>query len=107
MDRLYMVASSICARVVCLADWLFTCLHPRTTFPMTLRVSVAADGQQLTRLETYIACLACGRHFAYDWTAMRAVTARPARPGKPGSVPMSVLLTRLGETPREPKMVLL
>ena len=54
-----------------LAERLYGCAHRRTTFPITLRVGVSVDGRQSAQSETYIACLECGRHFAYDWTAMR------------------------------------
>lgn len=65
MNRPYRVASAFYARLVDLDDRLFGCSHRRTTFPMTLWNGAS------TRKETYIACLACGRHFAYDWTAMQ------------------------------------
>jgi hypothetical protein len=48
-------------------DWLRGCAHRRTTFPITLQS------------ETYIACLECGRHLPYDWTAMRVTSHRNAR----------------------------
>jgi hypothetical protein len=49
---------------------LFRCGHQRTTFPITpLRryagpVTDSPGG-------TYVACLDCGKHFAYDWKSMR------------------------------------
>jgi hypothetical protein len=54
-----------------LADWLHGCSHRRTTFPITLRTSASDDRRQSAQSETYIVCLACGRHFAYDWSTMR------------------------------------
>src|SRR5205823_13779076 len=56
---------------------LWGCTHPRTTFPITLCASVTMDGQPGTQFETYIVCLECGRHLAYDWNSM-CVTRRPA-----------------------------
>jgi hypothetical protein len=51
---------------------LFGCGHPRTTFPITLRRSyadsVAVSGSVGS---TYVACLDCGKEFAYDWKSMR------------------------------------
>jgi len=38
---------------------LFGCSHRRTTFPLT------------SARHTYVACLECGKEFAYDWAAMR------------------------------------
>ena len=53
-----------------MANWLFGCSHRQTSFPITLR-----DGGGSRRhpksTETYIVCLDCGRHFAYDWEHMR------------------------------------
>ena len=61
------------------ADWLYGCSHRRTTFPITLRPDPDKNGQQSMRTETYIVCLQCGRHLAYDWTAMRpGMGAAPA-----------------------------
>jgi hypothetical protein len=85
MDRFNVVANTVRARVGGLADWLYGCSHRRTTFPITLRASVSVDSQQSAQAETYVACLECGRHFAYDWTTMRMTRQRPAfsrsRPG--------------------------
>jgi hypothetical protein len=41
---------------------VFGCSHRRTTFPLT-------PGRSGSR--TYVACLECGKEFAYDWAAMR------------------------------------
>jgi len=72
------MASVFRKRLFGLADWLYGCSHRRTTFPRTLRASASAGGQQGTEAETYIVCLECGRHFAYDWTKMRATRKRTA-----------------------------
>jgi hypothetical protein len=48
---------------------LFGCSHKRTTFPITP-----------TRGGTYVACLECGKEFAYNWMTMQIgepVVARP------------------------------
>ena len=47
---------------------LFGCGHQRTTFPITPRRRPAAS---VLRSSTYVACLDCGKEFAYDWKSMR------------------------------------
>ena len=71
MDHIYIVARAFRVRLLSLADWLYGCAHHRTTFPITLRTSVSVEGRQSEQAETYVVCLECGRHFAYDWTTMR------------------------------------
>jgi hypothetical protein len=66
MERLNLVANTVRARLEGFTDWLCGCSHPRTTFPITLR----AEGEPSTQAETYMVCLECGRHLAYDWTRM-------------------------------------
>jgi hypothetical protein len=61
-----------------LADILKGCAHRRTAFPITLRANESTDGRPSGTLETYIVCLSCGRHLAYDWSAMRVVRRQPA-----------------------------
>lgn len=78
MSQLYVVASAFRVSLAGLADWLYGCSHRRTTFPITLRASSSVNGRQNTQPETYIVCLDCGRHFAYDWTAMRITEQRGA-----------------------------
>jgi hypothetical protein len=59
-----------------MANWLFGCSHRRTSFPITFRNRDAG----LTHsggLETYVVCLDCGKHFAYDWAEMR-IAKQPA-----------------------------
>ena len=46
---------------------LFGCAHKRTTFPLT--PGRAAAGH--VRNSTYVACLDCGKEFAYDWQTMQ------------------------------------
>ena len=68
MDRFNAVTDSLRAGFAGLGDWLYGCSHHRTTFPITLRE------QPGTHVETYIVCLDCGRHLAYNWVAMRRST---------------------------------
>lgn len=63
MHRFHGAANTILMGLGNLTGWLCGCAHRRTTFPITLRGSPQS--------ETYVACLDCGRHFAYDWKAMR------------------------------------
>ena len=42
---------------------VFGCAHHRTTFPLT-------PGKNGTS-RTYVACLDCGKEFAYNWADMR------------------------------------
>jgi hypothetical protein len=46
---------------------IFGCSHRRTTFPLTPGRSHAGH----TRSATYVACLDCGKEFAYDWQSMQ------------------------------------
>jgi hypothetical protein len=78
MHSFSVVTTSICAGLGGLADILYGCAHRRTTFPITLRASGTTDGLQMGPLETYIVCLSCGRHLAYDWSAMRVIRRQPA-----------------------------
>jgi hypothetical protein len=81
MNLLYVVANAFRVCLSGLADWLFGCSHRRTTFPITLPARENVDGPQSTQSETYIVCLECGRHFAYDWTTMRIAKRRAACAG--------------------------
>lgn len=69
-------SNTVWLRLVDLAGWFYGCAHSRMTFPITLRASASADEQPGTTSETYIVCLECGRHFAYDWTRMRLTNHR-------------------------------
>jgi hypothetical protein len=67
---------------------LFGCSHQRTTFPLTPGRNGAAHASSgATRNGTYVACLDCGKEFAYDWDEMRIgqpVTTRvPAAEAQP------------------------
>lgn len=87
MERFNAVANALYVSLASLAEWLFGCSHRRTTFPITLRTSVSVGGQQRTPAETYVVCLECGRHFAYDWARMR-ITEQP-----PTLAPAAVVLS--------------
>ena len=63
-------SNDVAGRVYAFLKWVFGCSHPKTTFPITMPANAGA-GQP----ETYVACLDCGRHLAYDWNAMR-ITGR-------------------------------
>ena len=52
-------------------DSLFGCSHHRTTFPLTPGRKAAHQAPGATRNGMYVACLDCGKEFAYDWEAMR------------------------------------
>ena len=59
-----------------LADWIFGCSHRNTSFPITVRNGGGGRGRA-PRVETYVVCLECGRHFAYDWTNMQIARQHP------------------------------
>ncbi len=63
-----------------MADWLLGCSHRNTGFPITFRRSVSG-GEQSPGAETYVVCLDCGKHFAYDWAQMRIAKESPVRVG--------------------------
>jgi hypothetical protein len=79
MDRFHGMTNAVRVRLVGLAESLYGCSHRRTTFPMTLRTGLGQDGQQSTEVETYMACLECGRHFPYDWATMQVRNQRAGR----------------------------
>ena len=61
---------------------LFGCGHQRTTFPITPRRRVAGSlAVSGSPVGTYVACLDCGKQFAYDWKSMRI--------GEPMTEPMA------------------
>ena len=64
---------------------LFGCAHERTTFPITpgkKTAGIPATGG--LRNATYVACLDCGKEFAYDWKAMRI--GEPMAPPPPATM---------------------
>ena len=49
----------------------FGCGHQRTTFPITPRRKyVGSQAVTASQTGTYVACLDCGKEFAYDWKSM-------------------------------------
>jgi hypothetical protein len=63
-----------------LFSFLLRCPHQRTTFPLTPR-----RGAGLPARKPYVACLDCGKEFAYDWATMRVgpqlkASQEPAKP---------------------------
>jgi hypothetical protein len=48
-------------------DLFFGCSHKRTSFPIT----PARSSSGIARGGTYVACLDCGKEFAYDWKTMQ------------------------------------
>ncbi len=58
-----------------LLDVLFGCSHRNFSFPITKR-----PGQRLSAAAsvtgTYVACLDCGKEFAYDWHEMKVVDGK-------------------------------
>lgn len=87
MDRFSVVANVLRVRIAGVADWLYGCSHRITSFPMTLRTSMRVDGEQSTQSDTYIVCLQCGRHFAYDWITMHIAKRRVAWVAPPAPLP--------------------
>lgn len=55
-----------------LVDTMFGCRHERYSFPITVRAGTRRAGTA-QRSGTYVACLDCGREFAYDWQEMKVV----------------------------------
>jgi len=59
-----------------LFDVLFGCHHKNFSFPITKK-----PGQRLSPMAsvtgTYVACLDCGKEFAYDWHEMKVLTSVP------------------------------
>ncbi len=57
-------------------DWIlmlgFGCWHEKYTFPITPKRGHGIRAARLTGM--YVACLNCGREFAYDWQEMRVIS---------------------------------
>jgi hypothetical protein len=59
-----------------LVEAVFGCRHSRYSFPVTIRGTAASRRSQAALLTgTYVACLDCGREFAYDWEDMKVITS--------------------------------
>jgi hypothetical protein len=57
-----------------LVDVLFGCRHSRFSFPVTVR-GMMRRPQAAALTGTYVACLDCGKEFAYDWDDMKVITS--------------------------------
>jgi len=60
-----------------LMDTMFGCRHSRYSFPITVR---AGSRRIATGRRTYVACLDCGKEFAYDWQKMKIVDSESREP---------------------------
>ena len=58
-----------------LFDVFFGCRHSRYSFPVTLRAA-AGRPQAGALTGTYVACLDCGKEFAYDWDEMTVIASK-------------------------------
>lgn len=62
-----------------LLEVLFGCSHKNFSFPITKRPGQRlSPAAQLTG--TYVACLGCGKEFAYDWHEMKIVESNNIKP---------------------------
>jgi hypothetical protein len=57
-----------------LIDTLFGCRHSHYSFPITVRRGMRRNSAALLT-GTYVACLDCGKEFAYDWNEMKVMTS--------------------------------
>lgn len=53
-------------------DVLFGCTHKRFSFPITSKPAQRRSRAAMTT-GTYVACLDCGKEFAYDWDQMKVL----------------------------------
>ena len=67
-----------------LVEAFFGCRHSRYSFPVTVRRAKYRP-QAAALTGTYVACLDCGKEFAYDWDGMQI--GRQVAAGK--TVPVS------------------
>ena len=58
-----------------LVDVFFGCRHARYSFPVTIRGAKARRPEAAALTGTYVACLGCGKEFAYDWQEMKVITS--------------------------------
>jgi hypothetical protein len=56
-----------------LVDTLFGCLHTNYSFPRTTK-PICNSGDAPSTPHTYVVCLDCGKHLAYDWHKMKIVS---------------------------------
>ena len=65
---------AVFAFIARLMDAVFGCRHAHYSFPVTIR-GKARRPQAAALTGTYVACLDCGREFAYDWQEMKVITS--------------------------------
>jgi hypothetical protein len=53
-------------------DVLFGCTHKRLSFPITSKPAQRRSKAAMAT-GTYVACLDCGKEFAYDWDQMKVL----------------------------------
>jgi hypothetical protein len=56
-----------------LMNIFFGCWHSNFSFPITLRGEAKRNRPAAMLTGTYVACLDCGKEFAYDWQEMRVL----------------------------------
>lgn len=66
--------AKLVAVIAKLFDAIFGCKHSRYSFPVTFR-RAARRPQAAVLTGTYVACLDCGKEFAYDWKEMKVITS--------------------------------
>jgi hypothetical protein len=81
-----------------IAGLLWGCRHRKTTRPITLPAEDAAGRKPGAMADTYVACLDCGRHLAYDWNpAFNSPNVSRKPPQGPIRAPASGTLERPNE----------
>jgi hypothetical protein len=73
---IYSKAIALCRAFERFAESLYGCAHRQKGFPITVGRQASVAGQQGEQAETYVVCLDCGRHLAYDWTTMQVTDHR-------------------------------
>ena len=56
-----------------LKNMVFGCWHAHYSFPITVRGEAKRNRPAASLTGTYVACLDCGKEFAYDWQEMRVL----------------------------------
>ncbi|HEX2327562.1 MAG TPA: hypothetical protein VHN74_02480 [Candidatus Angelobacter sp.] len=59
-----------------LLDVLFGCSHKNFSFPITRKAGQRRNAAA-SLTGTYVACLDCGKEFAYDWQEMKVIESVP------------------------------
>ena len=71
-----------------LLNYFLGCRHARYSFPVTVRRAKRRP-QAASLTGTYVACLDCGKEFAYDWQQMKVV-----EPGRDNAAGVRSLATK-------------